>query len=92
MTDLAPIDSPALPSLVQRLAHDFAQKLLSMAAAGLLAHGVLTQTQSAQFVEVGEALALTAVSIGWTAVSAWIRSQREKHLLNTIPPLVGVGK
>lgn len=93
MTEQAPINSPALPSIAERLAHDFAQKLLTTAATGLLAHGVLTQTQSLEFVEVGVALAMYAASSGWTVVAAYIRSKREKLLLTHEPPLVvGGGK
>lgn len=82
----------ALPTLVQRLAHDFAQKLLTTASVALASHGVLTQTQSTQFVEVGTALALYAAGSLWTVVAGVIRAQREKKLLATVPSVVGAGR
>lgn len=93
MTDLAPINSPALPSIAERLIHGFAQKALTAAAFTLASHGALTQSQSGMFVEVGVALVMFAASSVWTVADAYIRSKREKLLLTSEPPLVvGGGK
>ena len=74
-------EQPAtVPPLVERLAHDFAQKALTTAATGLLAHGVLTQTQGQEFIEVGGALAVYALGVIWTVVAAKIRQSRELNL------------
>lgn len=69
-----------VPPLVERLLHDFAQKALTTAATGLLAHGVLTQSQGSEFVEVGVALVLYGAGCVWTAVAAKIRQRRELNL------------
>lgn len=94
MTDWFPIDGPKLPTLLDRLAHDYAQKALTTAATALAAHGVLTQTQGAEFTEVGVALAMYGLGVAWTFAAAMIRRSREKQLLLTPPPqpsLPGVG-
>jgi len=66
--------------MAERLLHDFAQKLLTTAATGLLAHGVLMQSDTAQFVEVGVALVMYAGGCIWTVAAAKIRQIREREL------------
>ena len=75
MTDptTAPTEPPAL---LATLIHDYSQKALTSVGAGLLAHGLVSQAQSDQLIQLGVGTAAMGLSIAWTYFAARFRRSR----------------
>lgn len=69
MTSVIDLIKPQLPSI--------ARHVMTGAAAVLTTHGLLTQTQTAEFVEVGSAIVLAAIPQVW----AWLNNCYQQRKL-----------
>lgn len=67
-TDPSPV---VIPTFAQTLLHSLAQKAVTMAAAALIANGLIQPGQQDQFVSLGIGVLMFAGSVGWT----WLRTR-----------------
>lgn len=80
MTDFTP-ETPQVPSFVDGIVTAILQKILTGAAVWMGANGFLnTSSQQGEFVQIGIALALGAVSFAWTFA-------HQKHVSKTMAVL-----
>jgi hypothetical protein len=66
LTNVSPDPVYQPPSFIVTTATSLARQGLTAAAGVLAAHSLLPQDQTSQFVQVGIAIALSALSLGWS--------------------------
>lgn len=74
-----------IPSLITQLAHNYAQKLVTMAATALLANGFLQTGQEAQFISIGVGALTLLGSVAWTYFKTRLDHKRTEALAAGAP-------
>lgn len=75
-----------LPPLIETNISSAARMLLSGVAGVLVAHGVITTDQTAQFIGIGSGIILWAVGAAWLAVKNRAQQRTVKQALMTPSP------